>query len=88
MFILDPDPDFFPSRIPDPHLGIRSQKSTGSRILIRNTAESAKRSLAAHNFVASTGRASFMQAQGRPGPVERGKEGGLDSLAYSEQSKS
>ncbi len=28
-----------------------------------------------------------MQAQGRPGPVERGKEGGLDSLAYSEQSK-
>jgi hypothetical protein len=34
MFI--PDPDFFP--IPDPDPGSRSQKSTGSRIRIRNTA--------------------------------------------------
>ncbi len=35
MFI--PDPDFFPSWILDPDLGFKGQKSTGSRIRIRNT---------------------------------------------------
>jgi hypothetical protein len=34
LFISDPDPDFYPSLIPDPEV----KKSTGSRIRIRNTA--------------------------------------------------
>ncbi len=36
LFILDPDPDF----LPIPYPGFRVQKGTGSRIRIRNTANS------------------------------------------------